>query len=117
MKVEEKKLQQVAKQIKEDKKPVMLFICKKNFATRILIKPILNDLQDRYKEKIIFYDIDRVMFAQLKEQYAIYRYPTFLFFKKGILVHKLEGLISRLKLFRYVQKIIEDEETPIQQKK
>ena len=71
MKAEERKQEQLAKLIKESKKPVLLFICKKNLATRILMKPILNDLQDRYKEKFIFQDINGKMPTKLKEQYAI----------------------------------------------
>jgi len=106
MKVKERKLDQLAKLIKESKKPVILFVCKKNLATRILIRPILNDLQDRYKEKFIFHDMNGKVPTKLKEQYTVYRNPTFLFFKNGILVHKLEGLVNRLKLFRQVQEFI-----------
>ena len=114
MYIEERKMDSVATLIKETKRPVIIFICKKNLATRILISPILKDLQYRYKEKIFFHDIKDEVSAKLKKQYVINRYPTFLFFKKGVLVHKLEGFVNRRKLFSRVKELIED--NPVQQK-
>jgi len=103
----------IAKLINKNKKLAIIFVCKKNLATRILINPILKDLQFKYKGKIFFYDKKEIT-TQFKEQYAIYRHPTFLFFKKGILVDKLEGFVNRRKLFSRVQKIMKDK--PIKQK-
>ena len=110
--VKKQKKGQIAKLLKKNKKSI-IFVCKRNLASRILIKPILKDLQFKYKEKIFFYEKKKIS-TKFQEQYAIHRYPTFLFFNKGVLVDKLEGFVNRRKLFSHVQKFMKDQ--PIKQK-
>jgi len=112
MKVALKNSKQLSKLIQESEKPVLLFICKTHLATRALFRPVLKDLRFTYQEKIYFYDIIEDTSVYLKKQYTIHRYPTFLFFKNGKLVHKMEGLVNRLKLFNGVQEFLVENKCP-----
>jgi len=112
MKVALKDSKQLSKLVEESEKPILLFICKKHLATRVLISPILKDLRFKYQKKISFYDIRGDAHLYLEKQYIIHRCPTFLFFKNGKLVHKMEGLVNRLKLFNSVHEFLVEIKCP-----
>ncbi len=93
--------------VKKKEKPIIFFLCKRTLATYVFLIPILEDLQIKYQNKIIFQEIKNEVSKAVKEQYTIYRYPTFLFFKNGKLVYKLEGFVNRQKLFSHVKFFLE----------
>jgi len=112
MKVALKNSKKLSKLLKENKKPVLLFVCKKHLATRALFIPVLKDLWYKYQGQISFYDLNGSIPISIKKEYMIHRYPTFLFFKNGKLVHKMEGLVNRLKLFNGVQEFLVKNKCP-----
>ncbi len=105
--IKKRDFDQVSTLVEKKEELVILFLCRRTLATYIFLMPILEDLQFEYQNKIICYEIKGGASKKIKEQYAIYRYPTFLFFKNGKLVYKLEGFVNRQKLFNCVKEFLE----------
>lgn len=59
------------------------------------LHPILEEISEKYKEKIKFTRLNVGEFGKIAEEYEIYSIPTLIFFKNGKEIERIVGLISK----------------------
>jgi thiol-disulfide isomerase/thioredoxin len=60
-----------------------------------LMNSIVEPIIKKSEKKIQFIRIDIETSTEIKKEYSIYKKPTYLVFKKGIMIDKIEKLISQ----------------------
>ena len=71
-----------------------------------LLKHLVEDVANNYKDRIDFYCIDTDTEVDLSDIYHIEALPTLLFFRKGTLVDKLSGLVQKSVISKKIEQIL-----------
>ena len=72
------------------------------------IAPVLDELADKYQDNIKFLSIDVEESYELAGEYKIRNVPTILFLKKGEIMDKAVGSISRNTLVEKIETLISE---------
>lgn len=68
--------------------------------------PIYANISNRYSDKIIFTTIDAGQLSEIADKYEIQGVPTFIFFKDGKIVNKIEGAVLAEQFDEITQKLL-----------
>lgn len=71
-----------------------------------IMEPIYMEISRIYKNEAVFYKVDIDKSPLLKIKYGIIQLPTFLFYKNGVYIDFIEGLISREALIEKIENAI-----------
>lgn len=70
-----------------------------------MMKPIVEDIETRYKTRILFCEADIDESSDLAAHYQADIVPTFVFFQNGTYLRTLKGVFSETTFERQLQKI------------
>jgi thioredoxin 1 len=68
--------------------------------------PIYAKIANEYADKIIFTTIDAGQLSEIADKYEIQGVPTFIFFKDGKIVNKIEGAVLAEQFEEITQKLL-----------
>ncbi|MCW6053691.1 thioredoxin [Microcoleus sp. A2-C5] len=68
-----------------------------------MMVPILEQVSDQTKDKLMVVKIDTDKYEQLSSQYHIYALPTLVLFKNGVEVDRIEGVLQAPQLIDRLQ--------------
>ena len=68
-----------------------------------IIEPVYSELADLYSGVVHFYSVDVEEEAGIEAEYGITELPTILFFRSGIIVDHVVGLISKVRLSEKIE--------------
>jgi thioredoxin 1 len=71
-----------------------------------IVHPILEEISEEYKDKLIMFDCDVDENLELSSKYNIKNIPTVLFFKNKQLVDKQVGVMSKTSFLKTIDKIL-----------
>lgn len=71
-----------------------------------MMMPIYNELANMYNSAAAFYKIDVEVAPVLKKEQGIIEMPTILFYKNGVVIDFVSGLISKNSLIAKLENII-----------
>lgn len=87
-------------------KPVMICVEAEHMGECQLMKPLLEDIQFDFSQSLDFITVDFKQQLDFQKAYCISKYPSILIFREGELLNKLEGLISRSKLYQLLDLLL-----------
>lgn len=68
-----------------------------------IMESIYEEVSKKYKNEAVFYKVDIDKSPLLKIKYGITQLPTFLFYKNGVYIDFVKGLISRETLIEKIE--------------
>ncbi|MBN1551356.1 thioredoxin [bacterium] len=70
------------------------------------LKPILENLSEKYKEKVAFVEIDVGVDPDIAQKYSVMSLPTLVFFSNGEAKDRLIGLTTQDKIIQKIDALI-----------
>jgi thioredoxin 1 len=71
-----------------------------------IMGPLYTDISEIYKDKISFYKIDVDEAPLLKDKLGVNELPTILFYKNGVVIDLIVGLLSRELLIEKMENLL-----------